>query len=548
MSLNNDNSAAEKAMGPKLQQSASASSVRDGELNIVEDGAIRDFYGSAVNESYRLKSELVAEHLTGIGTGKFQWILFVVNGCGWMIDNFWSQGITAVRPPIVNEFDDISRISFSSVAYYVGLIVGAFFWGTMADVIGRKPAFNSTILIGAVFALAVAGAQDFVTFCSLWAVIGTAAGGNVPVDSIVFLEFVPQSHQWLLVTLSTWWNLGQLIVSLLAWVFLANFACTSPEGCTRQDNMGWRYVMITLGAIALCLAMVRIFLFKIPESPKYLLSKGRDAEAVESVNFIARYNGKPETLTLEMMQDIDRQIYSSTVVSSTGEPVHAIPDQSERKIPLKDIIKDNFKDFNLNSYRTLFAGRKMAQHSAVTFLIWLTIGIAYPLYFAFITSYLESKSDYSGNTSFSHTYMVYCIVSATGIVGPLAAGFLVETRFGRRWMMAISAALTGAFLFAYTAVGTEAGDIGFQCATAILGNFEYAVMFAFTPESFPGPVRGTGTGIAATLLRLGGLVASFISTYSGFSVVPIYASAALWILVGFFCIGLPYETYGHASL
>lgn len=239
--------------------------------------------------------------------------------------------------------------------------------------------------------------------------------------------------------------------------------------------------MITLGAIALCLAMIRILLFKIPESPKYLLSKGRDAEAVESVNYIARYNGKPETLTLEMMQDIDRQIYSSAVVSSTGEgePVHAIPDQSERKVPLKDIIKENFKDFNLNSYRTLFAGRKMAQHSAVTFLIWLTIGIAYPLYFAFITSYLESKSDYSGNTSFSHTYMVYCIVSATGVVGPIAAGFLVETRFGRRWMMAISAALTGAFLFAYTAVGTEAGDIGFQCATAILGNFGESWCFSF---------------------------------------------------------------------
>lgn len=67
--------------------------------------------------------------------------------------------------------------------------------------------------------------------------------------------------------------------------------------------------------------------------------------------------------------------------------------------------------------------------------------------------------------------MVYCIVSAVGIVGPLAAGFCVETRFGRRWMMAVSAVLTGVFLFAYTRVGTQAADIGFQCATAVLGNF-----------------------------------------------------------------------------
>ncbi|KAK2927932.1 Major facilitator superfamily [Fusarium oxysporum f. sp. vasinfectum] len=516
MASNNAEDIAEKATGAKLQHSPSATSYRLGDHKPVEDSAVRDFYGSAVNESYRLKSELVARHLSEIDSNGSSSSSTVA--AGWSITS-GPKASPPFVPPIMNEFDDITRISFSSVAYYVGLIVGAFFWGTAADVIGRKPAFNSTIFIGAIFACAVAGAQDFITFCSLWAVIGTAAGGNVPVDSIVFLEFVPQSHQWLLVTLSAWWNLGQLIVSLLSWVFLANFACSSPEGCRRQDNMGWRYVMITLGGIALVLALVRLFVFKIPESPKYLLSKGRDAEAVESVNYIARYNGKPETLTLEMMQDIDRQIYSSAVVSSTGEQVHAIPDQTEKKLSMKDILRENFKDFNMSSYRSLFAGRKMAQHSAVTFLIWLTIGIAYPLYFAFITSYLESKKDYTASSSFNHTYMIYCIVSAVGVLGPISAGFLVETRFGRRWMMAISAVLTGVFLFAYTAVGTEAADIGFQCATAILGNFDLVVLWHL-----------------------------FISTYSGFSVVPIYASAALWIVVGFFCVGLPYETHGHASL
>jgi hypothetical protein len=73
-------------------------------------------------------------------------------------------------------------------------------------------------------------------------------------------------------------------------------------------------------------------------------------------------------------------------------------------------------------------------------------------------------------------------------------------------------------------------------------------MFAFTPESFPGPIRGTGTGIAATLLRFGGLIASFISTYAGYTVVPIYASAALWIATGILCFAFPYETHGHASI
>lgn len=223
--------------------------------------------------------------------------------------------------------------------------------------------------------------------------------------------------------------------------------------------------MITLGAIAIAFGLIRILAFKIPESPRYLLSKGRDADAVEAVNYIARFNSKPETLTLAMLEEIDAQFTQSP----GGQ--HPATTTSSKGLSQMQILKESFKDYDTGSFKRLFSGRLMARHSSVTFLIWLTIGIAYPLYFAFITSYLETKSTYSANSSLSHTYMVYCIVSAVGVLGPVAAGFCVETRLGRRWMMALSAILTGVFLFLYTLAKTEAADIGFQCATGILGNF-----------------------------------------------------------------------------
>jgi hypothetical protein len=316
--------------------------------------------------------------------------------------------------------------------------------------------------------------------------------------------------------------------------------------------------MITLGLFAVVMGLIRILAFKIPESPRFLLSKGRDVDAVEAVNYIARYNGKQETLTIDMLQAIDAQF-----AQASGAGIAAA--QSSKGLTKMQLLKESLTDYESSNFKKLFKGRGMAQHTSVTFLIWLTLGIGYPLYFAFITSYLQTKKSYSAGSGLSHTYTIYCIVSAVGVLGPIAAGFCVETRMGRRWMMAISAILTGVFLFLYTLAQTEVADIGFQCATGILGNFgkapcisetflhtncssEYAIMFAFTPESFPGPIRGTGTGVAATLLRFGGLVASFISTFSGYTVVPIYASAALWILTGILCFALPYETHGHASI
>lgn len=232
--------------------------------------------------------------------------------------------------------------------------------------------------------------------------------------------------------------------------------------------------MITLGAIAIAFGLIRILVFKIPESPRYLLSKGRDYDAVEAVNYIARYNGKPETLTLDMLEAIDRQFSPNTASANADKSAsddNGVVTRTRTKMSYSQILKESFRDYNSSSYKNLFAGRKIAQHTAVTFLIWLTIGIAYPLYFAFITSYLSTKKTYRANTGFDYTYMIYCIVSAVGVLGPIAAGFCVETRFGRRWMMAISAVLTGVFLFVYTVAKTQDADIGFQCATGILGNF-----------------------------------------------------------------------------
>lgn len=121
--------------------------------------------------------------------------------------------------------------------------------------------------------------------------------------------------------------------------------------------------MITLGGLAILFAVIRIFVFKMPESPRYLLSKGRDLQAVEAVNYIARRNGKPEPLTLGMFQDIDRQLGAPIIGEESG------PGRSK-----KQVLKDNFADFHGIKYKELFTTKRLAWHTTLIWFIWLTIG------------------------------------------------------------------------------------------------------------------------------------------------------------------------------
>lgn len=127
------------------------------------------------------------------------------------------------------------------------------------------------------------------TFAALWSF---GVGGNLPVDSAVFLEFLPGSHQYLLTVLSIDWALAQVVATLIAWPILGNLTCSEKEVCTRSKNMGWRYFVIAMGGISLVEFIIRFLFFTVYESPKYHMGKGNDEEAVRIVHEVACRNGK----------------------------------------------------------------------------------------------------------------------------------------------------------------------------------------------------------------------------------------------------------------
>ncbi|KAI0691072.1 MFS general substrate transporter [Cytidiella melzeri] len=497
------------------------------------NSAYSDLYeDGTVDPVYQAKAKLLNGAIQEIGMGRYQWYLFVVAGFGWFADSVWPLIGGLILSPVVAEFN--FRGPFLSLAMNIGLFVGAVFWGLGCDIWGRRWSFNVTLLIAGIFGLAAGGSSTFLTLASLLAVLGVGVGGNLPVDSAVFLDFVPGSHQYLLTVLSIWWSLGQLFVNLVAWPLIANFSCSqsaAPGTCARADNMGWRYLLFTLGGCTLLLWAFRFFVFKLEESPRFLVGRGRDADAVAALQRIAAYNGRPCSLTVKDLVQ-------------AGESVHKPGDKHKRG------LLSAGSDYTTDHLQSLFKTKKLAWSTSLLIAIWGIIGLASTLYNNFLPFLLSSRGAKFGDSSYFITYRNQVILSVLGIPGAFLAGWAVEQPYiGRRGTLAISAGLTGVFLFASTTARNSNALLGWNCGYAFHSNIMYGVLYAISPELFPAKDRGTGNGLTATATRVFGILAPVIALFANLATaVPVYVSGALIMAAGLLALLLPYEPRGKASL
>jgi sugar phosphate permease len=116
--------------------------------------------------------------------------------------------------------------------------------------------------------------------------------------------------------------------------------------------------------------------------------------------------------------------------------------------------------------------------------------------------------------------------------------------------MAAATVVTGVFVFLFTVSSDSDFQLAFSSLEAFFQNIMYGVLYAYTPEVFPAPVRGTGTGISSFLNRIAGLCAPIVAVNAGASnpVSPIYASGALFFAAFLAMVVLPIETRGRQSL
>lgn len=351
---------------------------------------------------------------------------------------------------------------------------------------------------------------------------------------------------------------------MFAWAFLPNYSCSDAVTCTYDNNKGWRYVWYTSGTFVFVLSVLRVTVVRLQETPKFLVTTGRDTQAVRVLQDIAFKYNRPCGLTVEMLERASHVQQLS---------------QGDRK------FRFSFTQLGIH-FPGLFVTRKMALSTTLVWFSWLLIGLAYPLYNVFLPTYLKTRGAEFGASSQYITWRNYALVNFSGIWGPVLAGFMCRSRWfwGRRGTMIIGALVTMVFFFAYTQVRTESQNIGFSCTVNFCLNIYYGTLYAYTPEIFPSAHRGTGNGVAIGLNRIMGIVSAIVGKYADVSTllsttcyhdtlssilsfileplnsnnlfltfvqtntpVPIYICAALYAVMAIVSAILPFEPYGRRS-
>ncbi len=383
--------------------------------------------------------------LEAVGTGRFQRKLLLTFGLVWAADAMQVLAIGFTAASIAASFGlTVPQALQTGTLFFLGMLVGAFVFGRLADRIGRRRVLILTILIDALFGIASAFAPDFTWLLALRFLTGLGVGGTLPVDYAMMAEFLPPQKRgrWL-VMLEGAWAPGTVLVALAA-------LAVQSSGAAEP----WRVLFFITGAPAIIGLFIR---FWVPESPMYLLRQGREAEARTILDSVASANGTT--------------LPAGTLTLPTPSQGGSIFSAALRGVTLPVLT------------------------------VWFLVSMSYYGVFVWLPVQLAGQG-----FGFVRGYWFLVLVALAQIPGYALAAYGVE-RWGRKptliGFLLLSA--LGCGLYGLGLSDALVASATLIMSFALLGT--WGALYVITPELYPTELRATGMGSAGAMARLGGLVA-----------------------------------------
>ena len=215
--------------------------------------------------------------LERLPVSRWHWRLVAFVGIGTFFD-LYEVFLGGVLAPVLAEEWGLGTLGKSMViaAGFAGMFIGANALSIAADRLGRRRVFILNLLVYSLFSFAAAFSPNIETFLVLRVIAGIGLGAELVLVDTYLAEFIPAKHRG---RMTAWaYTIGFLGVPLAA---LLGGKLVARHELLGID--GWRWLLLFGGLGAVFIMAVRTML---PESPRWLESRGRDAEArtvVESV-------------------------------------------------------------------------------------------------------------------------------------------------------------------------------------------------------------------------------------------------------------------------
>lgn len=409
-------------------------------------------------------SEILADLPFRWGT---QGKIFIIGGLGYMFDA-WDVVLTGFLLPLLTQSDwDLSTFQlgvFGSAAL-AGMAVGAFVWGSIADLVGRRRVFTLTMLVFSIFSLLSAIAPSFTWLLIFRFISGLGLGGCLPVDYSLVSEFMTRRTRGVFLTMmNIFWPIGATLNGVVATILL--------------PYHNWRLLFLIMVIPALLVFWVRR---GIPESPLFLAHAGKHEEADNVLKLLAK----------------------QTKAKLPDQWVWKEKPKREKRNLLLELV-EQFKSIWVFNWK-------------ITLAVWLIFLSNLLLYYGVLT-WLPSILVKEGFSNYG-AYIAATSMTAIGIAGNLLSAWFVKI-WGRKPMIVLGGLLGGISMVVFTyQLHTPSAAHFWILFFGFTIELVIPALNTYAPEVYPTEIRGTGFGWASTLSRIG---AGFVPIIFGSFLWPIF--------------------------
>lgn len=406
-----------------------------------------------------LSTTTVANRFERLPVTSYQRAIFLVIATAWLFDSMDLGMMSFVLGSIRTDLHLSTALTgVLGSASFLGMFIGAGLSGLLADRFGRCAVFQWSMVVWGLGSFLCAFASDLNALLAFRMLLGVGMGMEFPVGQAILAEFMPAGERGRYVALlEGFWPIG--------------FICAGLSSYFILPRWGWRGAFFALGITSVFVMIVRRF---VPESPRWLETRGRIEEASE------------------LMETIERKV----------ELAHGAP--------LPEAATDSVSEIQANgsgAFRELWKGR----YAKRTVMLWLLWFFALLGYYG-LTTWLSALLEQAG---FAVTKSVFytILISLAGIPGFLVSAWLVE-KWGRKRTCLLTLLGSACMAYMYGHVVGHGGNptafIPYGLGMQFFMFGMWSVLYAYTPELYPTRCRATGGGFASAVGRIGSLIGPYV--------------------------------------